>query len=519
MLSEIGSNFWICPEELNYKKCLTTPAQFGCEGSDYVWMSTGRSATSFVLDTIESRNPEVRKIAVIPPFTCHTVIEPFLAKGYEVFTLHIGQDLEASAEDILKVVKEKNAEVVLFHRYFGINTIRDIDGIIPELRESGVVVIEDCTQNLYSSYRKSDADFFVGSIRKWCGVPDGGFAVCREGKFENKPNVIDGKLQEAKKSASIMKYEYLFDGKGDKQAFLMKYREAEDILDTQTQYYAIGELSASIQSHLDLEELKKKRRENYRVIAEGLSNIKGIKVIKPNIQSDEVPLYCPILCDNRSEVQALLVKQSIFAPVVWPKADCCPEVDSNADYLYEHILCIPIDQRYNIEEMMRIIKALKSKSLKVEVKTMWLTWSDILRFKEQIIDMELDLMINYHYPDWEIPRSYPIESVNRLKQHIESGNTFFWAALKGDRLVGYYWGYASQFIDKKRWHTRSIYFLPEVKGMGLGAKAIEAAHQKAIEIGCDEAATEYVPWNKPMAQMLEKCGYMPSRIEVVKKLK
>ena len=24
------------------------------------------------------------------------------------------------------------------------------------------------------------SDYFVGSIRKWCGVPDGGFAVCKK---------------------------------------------------------------------------------------------------------------------------------------------------------------------------------------------------------------------------------------------------------------------------------------------------------------------------------------------------
>lgn len=359
MLSEIGSNFWICPEEMNYENCLTTPAQFGCEGSDYVWMSTGRSATAFVLDTIENRNPNVRKVAVIPPFTCHTVIEPFIAKGYKVFTFHIGQDMEATADDILKVVKERNASVVLFHRYFGINTIRDIDGIIPELRASGVVVIEDCTQNLYSCYQKSDADFFVGSIRKWCGVPDGGFAVCREGKFENKPTSFDQSLQEAKKVASIEKYEFLFESKGDKQVFLNHYREAEDLLDKQNRYYSISALSSTIQSNLNVEEMKNARRRNFGIITKGLTDVNGIKVIFKGLQDGDVPLYSPILCSSRYNVQQILVKNAIYAPVVWPKADCCPDIDSDADYLYEHILCIPIDQRYDIDDMQRVINVLK----------------------------------------------------------------------------------------------------------------------------------------------------------------
>lgn len=42
---------------------------------------------------------------------------------------------------------------------------------------------------------------------------------------------------------------------------------------------------------------------------------------------------------------------------------------------------------------------------------------------------------------------------------------------------------------------------------------------KANELNCDEAATEYVPWNKAMGEALNSMGYIQSRIEVVKKLK
>ena len=153
-----------------------------------------------------------------------------------------------------------------------------------------------------------------------------------------------------------------------------------------------------------------------------------------------------------------------------------------------------------------------------EIKTGWLTWEEILPFKEQLIDMELDLMITYHYPEWSIPRSYPEGSVERLKDHLQSGNTFFWGAIQGDKLVGYYWGYCAMFIDKKRWNTRSIYFKPKVKGLGLGKQAMDAAHKKALELHCDEAATEYVPFNHTMENLMKSSGYEIARIEVVKKL-
>ena len=175
MLSEIGSNFWFSPSETICSKELGSPKQFGCNGSDFCWLSTGRSATRLVLQTILKRDPEVNKIALIPPFTCHTVIEPFLDFGFEVHTLPISLDLHTTSEEIITKIKQTGASVLLVHRYFGFDTLPGFNEVIDDIKHSSVYVIEDCTQSLYSSFRKSNADYYVGSIRKWCGVPDGGF--------------------------------------------------------------------------------------------------------------------------------------------------------------------------------------------------------------------------------------------------------------------------------------------------------------------------------------------------------
>lgn len=360
MQREIGSNFWISPEEINKESLVITPKQFGCDGSDFVLMSTGRSATLFVLDDIEKRNANVRKIAVVPSFTCHTVIEPFLAKGYEVYSYHVDKGLMADAYDILKQIRRVNAGVLIFHKFFGWDTIRNMDAIIPQLKELGIVTIEDCTQNLYSTFNKENVDYYVGSIRKWCGVPDGGFAVCRHGEFENKPQCSDKDLEQTKREAAILKYKYLFENKGNKQTFLSKYRKAEDILNNQDNYYSISELSTRLQSNLDVEYVINQRKENFKSLVDGLEgcNVRDIRLIFNELNKNEVPLYCPILCSDRKTVQSYLARHDIFAPIIWRKADCCPIVDVEADYLYAHILCIPIDQRYDSDDMKKVISVL-----------------------------------------------------------------------------------------------------------------------------------------------------------------
>lgn len=150
--------------------------------------------------------------------------------------------------------------------------------------------------------------------------------------------------------------------------------------------------------------------------------------------------------------------------------------------------------------------------------TGWMTWEKIFPYKELIIDWEIEVMIKYHYPDRFIDRSYPESRVNNLKDYIESGNTFFWGAIENGKLLGYYWGYVSDFFGVKRWHTRSNYICEEARGKGLGQKSYEAALLKAKELNCKEAVSMYAVFNETASHIYEKLGYEPLRVEVIKKI-
>ena len=138
MLSEIGSNFWLNPNELIINKPIGSPERFGCIGNDYVWLSTGRSAIRFVIEAIEYSKPSIKKVAVLPSFTCDTVFEPFLKKGYEVYYYPVEKNLKTTSDAIQQAVKEHDASIVLFHRYFGFNTLDgQVDKLCDTLRQWG----------------------------------------------------------------------------------------------------------------------------------------------------------------------------------------------------------------------------------------------------------------------------------------------------------------------------------------------------------------------------------------------
>lgn len=363
MKREIGSDFWFKPEDIDSKVIKELdPSIFGCCGSDYVWLSTCRSAISLVIDTIEHRDSEVRKIVCLPAFTCHTVYQPFINNGYKVVMIPVEKDLTISAEKAIAVIKDVKPGIILFHNYFGFDTITESKQIIEMIKAIGAIVIEDLTQSMYSQIERLPADYFVGSIRKWCGVVDGGFAVCKDGYFMEHPTDVDKNLEHTTCKASELKYQYMNGESVDKTEFLCLYGKAKDFIDNQEKIYAINPISKLIQSNLNVEEMSDKRRENFETLLNGIRDIDEIRPVFSSNGTKNVPLYFPIICKDRARLQKLLVKHDIYAPIIWPKEYDCPLVNDDANYLYENMLCIPIDQRYDTDDMQRIISVLNNNS-------------------------------------------------------------------------------------------------------------------------------------------------------------
>lgn len=517
MKREIGSNFWLSETDIEKKiEKHITPAIFGCTGSDYVWLSSGRSAISYVINDIERRNPTINKKVFLPAFTCRTVYEPFFTARYDVKVLPTCSSLSMSVTDILECVRQDKPGILLLHKFFGFDTINSHEQkfLTDELHKEGVIVIEDLTQCLYSSFENLDADYYIGSIRKWCGVPDGGFAVCKEGAFPLKPSESDYRLEETKIQASLLKNKYMLYLINNKDIFLNKYRIAEDAIDLQKKVYSISPVSYQIQSNLDVEDLKKRRRNNYQILLKGLEGIVGLKPVFKTLPEHVVPLYFPIICEDRRDVQSQLSKCNIFAPVIWPKDELCPPVNMDADYLYEHLLCIPIDQRYDTDDMEQIIKVIKDNNIWCG----WMTWDQIYPFAEQIIDWEQEVIIKYHYPDKNIPRSFSEERVYRLKEYLSTGETFFWGAIEKGKLLGYYWAYISDFLFERTWNERSTYISEDARGKGLGLLSKKMGLEQARKTGCVVCKSMYAPFNNTQKHLFEKLDYNISRVEVYKKL-
>ncbi len=361
MFSEIGSSFWMNPNIDYFSMSDADPKSFGIVGNDFAWLSTGRSAIALALQHIQSQKSNLKKVALLPSYTCESVIEPFLKNGFSIEFLSINRDLSFNYSEIEEKINLLEPSVFLFHPYFGFDTAQGISKVTDIYKKKGVFVIEDRTQCLYSDFPISDADYFVGSIRKWCEAPDGGFVVFKDGKIENKPTQADTQSEKIRLSASYAKYEYLINNKGDKQAFLQQYALAEELLEKQSQVYCMAATSRAVQCNLDVDRLKSRRRKNYSVLLQGLKSVSAVKPLFDYLPDEVVPLYMPVLAEDRTAVQLHLRENLIYAPVIWPKAEGILHLSEDTQYLYDHMLCIPVDQRYSEDDMKRIISCLKEK--------------------------------------------------------------------------------------------------------------------------------------------------------------
>lgn len=358
MKREIGSNFWIEPNQ-DFSVANIDLANFGIQNaSDWLLTSTGRSAEGILVRTIGKNIPDDEKIALVPPFTCNTVIDPFLEYGFQLKTYQLDDHLNTTGEMLRYALVETKAKVVLLHRYFGFNTLSDCTKVIREFSENGIIFIEDHTQSMYCGYAALPAQYHFGSLRKWLGVPDGGFAATMSGSLIVRPETEHREMIELKLEACRLKCDYMQWRTDNKDEFRRLYQHAEELMNQQKTPYSMARESIAIQAGTDINALKTKRRDNYKFVYEKLQANKSLSLLTPNVEDKDVPLYLVISAQNREELQAKLRDQNIFAPILWPRAPYLPKICKEAEYLYQHALCLPIDQRYDLDDMDRMVSCI-----------------------------------------------------------------------------------------------------------------------------------------------------------------
>jgi dTDP-4-amino-4,6-dideoxygalactose transaminase len=193
------------------------------------------------------------------------------------------------------------------------------------------------------------------SPRKFVGVPDGGVLI------SNCHIVFDHiVLNEAPLewwlesfSASMMRRAF------DKQLIqertwfgLFQKKEAS----MPAGYYAMSEISRFLLvNSINFDLIAEKRRDNYLFLLKALKHI----ALFPELGKRTVPLGFPVCVENRDEVRREMFSRNIYPPVHWEIEGVVPSRFQDSHWLSERILTLPCDQRYDAQDMNRMIDVLK----------------------------------------------------------------------------------------------------------------------------------------------------------------
>ncbi len=316
MVKEIGGYFSL---ELQAKN-QTLPALEG------ILLNTGRNSIEYILRSLQN----VRKV-YLPYFTCDSVLEPFDKLGISYEFYHIDFNFEIASE---KQLGEE--EYLLYTNYFGIKDayVKELDILY------GDHLIVDNAQALYATPTLKCAY----SPRKYVGIPDGGIAFTNRASDEQLEQGISYNLCE-----HLLKR--IDCGAASAYADFKSNSKCLSGLSVQK----MSLLTQSLMGSVDFEDIRLKRRLNYRHLHKHLKNINGLSL--PDIDSFACPMVYPLYVED-GELRSILIQNKIFVAIYWPNVlDYCKNFMVEYD-LSKYILPLPIDQRYDIEDMDIIISVI-----------------------------------------------------------------------------------------------------------------------------------------------------------------
>lgn len=114
----------------------------------------------------------------------------------------------------------------------------------------------------------------------------------------------------------------------------------------------MSKLTENLLHGIDYEAVKQKRTRNFEILHEAFGKINPLKLTVP-----QGAFMYPLYLEKGGEIRRKLQAKKIFIPTLWPDVfEHCGESDLEYDYA-KNILPIPVDQRYDEEDMKYIIKA------------------------------------------------------------------------------------------------------------------------------------------------------------------
>ena len=294
---------------------------------DAIRLNTGRNAFEYIL-----RAKEYKKV-YLPYYTCDVMLEPIMKLNLAYEFYYIQNDFEP----IFDFTKVKSDEVFVYTNYFGV-----CDHIVKKVYLQCKNLIIDNSLAFYSTPLPNVDTFY--SVRKFFGVPDGAYLYTNTLLFDNFETDI-----------SCQRFEHLL-GRTDigAEEYYTAFKNNDEALCNQP-IKLMSKLTQKLLSGIEYQSISEKRVENFNFLHSQLKNINQLNII---IESDITPMIYPLLVENGEKLKKKLIHNKVFVATYWPNIIKWTKLDSIEMKFYNNLVNIPIDQRYGLEDMTKILNVI-----------------------------------------------------------------------------------------------------------------------------------------------------------------
>jgi len=265
----------------------------------------------------------------IPYYTCEVLLQPLQKYHIQYEFYSINKEMEP-----IGIKSLLSNEAFLYTNYYGLKQ----DCVVKLASYLGNQLIVDNAQAFFAP-RITSIDTFY-SPRKFFGVPDGGYlytdCVLNQELTQDKSyDRMQHLLQRVDASAE---YGYCSFRQNDASLNGNPIRE-------------MSKLTLLLLCNIDYGYIKKRRRANYSFLHKKLKNSNLLHV---DLLPDEVPMVYPYYSSDKA-LKKRLIDNKIYVATYWPNVlDWC-EKGAWEQKLVDQCLALPIDQRYDANDMKKII--------------------------------------------------------------------------------------------------------------------------------------------------------------------
>lgn len=264
----------------------------------------------------------------LPAYICDSVLQP-------IRRLHIDYSFYRIDEQFAPVLDKipEDDDCLLYVNYFGLHRL-NVRNISCSLNH----VIIDNTQAFFE-LPESHIDTFY-SPRKFFGVPDGGYLYTEaEKQLDLKTGtsyyLCDALLKQIDEGI---------------EAAGALFEENETYLDT-CGLLTMSRLTQRLLSGIDYPKAMNRRNKNFLFLHEQIGSYNQLRVDTGLLNG---PMFYPFLTGRGEQLRDILLQQRIYTDSLWEEVTSRVPVSSFEYHLAENLIPLPIDQRYDTDDMHAI---------------------------------------------------------------------------------------------------------------------------------------------------------------------